>query len=100
MKEIRRIRLPNRPCVWRFGRFLFPEFYSGSPALSALAAFKAGADMVRVLAPKPGIGKPKKADGEKSEDSHAIAEGAEILSEAAGQVPKAPAAESMNTELN
>lgn len=28
------------------------EFYSGSPALSALAAFKAGVDMVRVIAPK------------------------------------------------
>jgi hydroxyethylthiazole kinase-like uncharacterized protein yjeF len=28
------------------------EFYSGSPALSALAAFKSGADMVRVIAPK------------------------------------------------
>lgn len=28
------------------------EFYSGSPALSALAAFKAGADMVRIIAPK------------------------------------------------
>jgi len=28
------------------------EFYSGSPALSALAAFKAGVDMVRIIAPK------------------------------------------------
>jgi len=28
------------------------DFYSGSPALSALAAFRAGADMVRILAPK------------------------------------------------
>lgn len=28
------------------------DFYSGSPALSAFAAFRAGADMVRVLAPK------------------------------------------------
>lgn len=28
------------------------EFYSGSPALSALAAFKAGADMVKIIAPK------------------------------------------------
>jgi len=28
------------------------EFYSGSPALSAMAAFKAGVDMVRILAPK------------------------------------------------
>jgi len=28
------------------------EFYSGSPALSGLAAFRAGADMVRVIAPK------------------------------------------------
>ena len=28
------------------------EFYSGSPALSALAAFRAGVDMVRVIAPK------------------------------------------------
>lgn len=28
------------------------EFYSGSPALSAMAAFKAGVDMVRIVAPK------------------------------------------------
>jgi len=28
------------------------DFYSGSPALSALAAFRAGADMVKVIAPK------------------------------------------------
>jgi len=28
------------------------DFYSGSPALSAMAAFRAGADMVRVIAPK------------------------------------------------
>lgn len=28
------------------------EFYSGSPALSAMAAFKTGADMVRIIAPK------------------------------------------------
>lgn len=28
------------------------DFYSGSPAFEALAAFRAGADMVRVLAPK------------------------------------------------
>lgn len=28
------------------------EFYSGSPALSALSAFKAGVDMVRIIAPK------------------------------------------------
>lgn len=28
------------------------EFYSGSPALTALAAFRSGADMVRVIAPK------------------------------------------------
>lgn len=28
------------------------DFYSGSPALSALAAFRAGADMVRIMAPK------------------------------------------------
>ena len=28
------------------------EFYSGSPALSAMAAFNAGADMVKVVAPK------------------------------------------------
>lgn len=28
------------------------EFYSGSPALSALAAFRAGVDMVRIVAPK------------------------------------------------
>lgn len=28
------------------------EFYSGSPALSSMAAFRAGADMVRIIAPK------------------------------------------------
>ena len=28
------------------------EFYSGSPALSALAAFKSGVDMVKIIAPK------------------------------------------------
>ncbi len=28
------------------------QFYSGSPALSALAAFKSGVDMIRVIAPK------------------------------------------------
>jgi len=28
------------------------DFYSGSPALSAMAAFKAGVDMVRIIAPK------------------------------------------------
>jgi len=28
------------------------EFYSGSPALSALAAFRSGVDMVRIIAPK------------------------------------------------
>ena len=28
------------------------EFYSGSPALSSFAAFKAGVDMVRIIAPK------------------------------------------------
>ncbi len=28
------------------------DFYSGSPALSALAAFRAGADMIRIIAPK------------------------------------------------
>jgi len=28
------------------------EFYSGSPALSALAAFRAGVDMVRIIAPR------------------------------------------------
>jgi NAD(P)H-hydrate epimerase len=28
------------------------EFYSGSPALSALAAFKSGVDMVRIIAPQ------------------------------------------------
>ena len=28
------------------------EFYSGSPALSALSAFRSGVDMVRIIAPK------------------------------------------------
>ena len=28
------------------------EFYSGAPALSAMAAFRAGVDMARIVAPK------------------------------------------------
>jgi NAD(P)H-hydrate epimerase len=28
------------------------DFYSGSPALAALAGFRAGVDMVRIIAPK------------------------------------------------
>ncbi len=49
---------PERPADVRkydFGLLLViggSEFYSGSPALSALAAFKSGVDMVRIIAPK------------------------------------------------
>ncbi len=47
-----------RPAIGKkydFGLLLIvggSEFYSGSPALSALAAFRAGVDMVRIIAPK------------------------------------------------
>lgn len=46
---------PKESRKYDFGLLLViggSEFYSGSPALSALAAFRAGVDMVRVLAPR------------------------------------------------
>jgi len=62
MKEVTREILqkiyPKRPPVGKkydYGLLVViggSEFYSGSPALSALAAFKAGVDMVRIIAPK------------------------------------------------
>jgi len=62
MKEVTEDILKNiykpRPAETRkydFGLLLViggSEFYSGSPALSSLAAFRAGVDMVRIIAPK------------------------------------------------
>lgn len=46
---------PREARKYDFGLLLViggSEFYSGSPALSALAAFKSGVDMVRIIAPK------------------------------------------------
>ena len=54
LKEIYKPR-PAEVRKYDFGLLLViggSEFYSGSPALSALAAFRAGADMVRIIAPK------------------------------------------------
>lgn len=57
-KEILKTAYPPRPRDARkydYGLLLViggSEFYSGSPALSGLAAFKAGVDMVRIIAPK------------------------------------------------
>lgn len=54
LKEIYKPRDPNSR-KYDFGLVLViggSQFYSGSPALSALAAFRSGADMVRVIAPK------------------------------------------------
>ena len=57
-KDILKILYPVRPAEVRkydFGLVLViggGEFYTGSPALAALACFRAGADMVRVVAPK------------------------------------------------
>lgn len=62
MKEITKAIFKNiykkRPLTARkydYGLLLViggSEFYSGSPALSGLAAFRAGVDMVRIIAPK------------------------------------------------
>lgn len=62
MKEITKTILKNiyrkRPLTARkydYGLLTIiggSEFYSGSPALSGLAAFRAGVDMVRIIAPK------------------------------------------------
>ena len=54
LKEIYKVR-PADVRKYDFGLLLViggSEFYSGSPALSALAAFRAGVDMVRIIAPK------------------------------------------------
>jgi NAD(P)H-hydrate epimerase len=56
--EILKKVYPSRPeqaKKYDFGLVLIiggGEFYSGSPALAGLAAFRAGADMVRIFAPK------------------------------------------------
>jgi NAD(P)H-hydrate epimerase len=57
-KEVLRDVYKSRPCdakKYDFGLLLViggSDFYSGSPALSAMAAFRSGVDMVRVIAPK------------------------------------------------
>lgn len=57
-KDILRNIYPKRPKVCRkydYGLLVViggSEFYSGSPALTALAAFRSGVDMVRIIAPK------------------------------------------------
>lgn len=57
-KDILKNIYPKRPKVCRkydYGLLLViggSEFYSGSPALTALAAFRSGVDMVRIIAPK------------------------------------------------
>ena len=54
LKDIYKPRL-NDVRKYDFGLLMViggSEFYSGSPALSAMAAFRAGVDMVRIIAPK------------------------------------------------
>ncbi len=57
-KEILKKIYPKRPKVGKkydYGLLVIiggSEFYSGSPALAALAAFRSGVDMVRIVAPK------------------------------------------------
>ena len=57
-KDILKTLYPERPAEVRkydYGLMIViggSEFYSGSPALVALAGFRAGADMVRIIAPK------------------------------------------------
>jgi len=54
LKEIYKER-PRAAKKYDYGLLLViggSEFYSGSPAFAALAAFRAGVDMVRVIAPK------------------------------------------------
>lgn len=54
LKDIYKPR-PRESKKYDFGLLIViggSDFYSGSPALSALAAFKSGCDMVRVIAPK------------------------------------------------
>lgn len=54
LKDIYKER-PRNSKKYDFGLLIViggSDFYSGSPALSSLAAFKAGVDMVRIIAPK------------------------------------------------
>lgn len=54
LKEIYKKR-PENSKKYDFGLLTIiggSDFYSGSPALSALSAFKAGVDMVKIIAPK------------------------------------------------
>lgn len=57
-KDILKIIYPKRPEVgskYDYGLLVVvggSEFYSGSPAFASLAAFRAGVDMVRIIAPK------------------------------------------------
>ncbi len=54
LKDIYKER-PREAKKYDFGLLIIiggSDFYSGSPALAALAAFKSGADMVRIIAPK------------------------------------------------
>lgn len=54
LENIYKKRLPESK-KYDFGLLLViggSDFYSGSPALSALAAFRVGVDMVRIIAPK------------------------------------------------
>ena len=54
LKEIYQSR-PYEARKYDYGLLLIiggSEFYSGSPALSAMAAFRSGVDMVRIIAPK------------------------------------------------
>ena len=54
LKEIYKER-PRDSKKYDFGLLIViggSDFYSGSPALSAMAAFKTGVDMVRIIAPK------------------------------------------------
>lgn len=54
LKEIYKKRIPNTR-KYDFGLLLIiggSQFYSGSPALAAMAAFRAGVDMARIIAPK------------------------------------------------
>lgn len=54
LKEIYKER-PDQVKKYDFGLLIViggSDFYSGSPALSAMAAYKAGVDMVRVIAPQ------------------------------------------------
>ena len=54
LKKIYKER-PSEVKKYDFGMLMViggSDFYSGSPALSAMAAYKAGVDMVRIIAPR------------------------------------------------